>query len=70
MSDEKNPQSEELTVYPNEIEERHGGKVPIFLKLTYLGLVVFGIVYFILYLSGDGAPLVEQLNQATGHVSP
>ena len=60
---------DELHEYPGEIQERTG-RVPLFLKLTYVGFVLFGIVYFVLYLSGDGSPLVDELNRATGHGVP
>ncbi|MDF1563651.1 MAG: hypothetical protein P1V51_11445 [Deltaproteobacteria bacterium] len=70
MSESKNGAHEELAVYPNGIEEKPGGNVQLFLKLTYIGFVIFGITYFILYMSGDGSELVQQLNQATGHASP
>lgn len=53
--------------HPEGIKENPGGKVPIFLKLTYVGFIIFGILYFVLYFAGDGSPLVEILNQATGH---
>ena len=53
--------------YPGGILENPGGKVPLFLKLTYAGFIIFGIVYFFLYVGGDGSALVEQFNQVTGH---
>ncbi len=65
MADELEQQ--DVHVYPSEIEERPGGPVPLFLKLTYVGITAFGILYFVLYRAGDGAPLVRLLNAATGH---
>lgn len=52
--------------YPGELKERGGGPIPLFLKLTYIGFTVFGISYWFLYRSGDGAPLVKLFNAATG----
>ena len=57
----------DIHVYPSDIEERPGGPVPLFLKLTYAGLAAFGVLYFVLYHAGDGSPLVRLLNAATGH---
>jgi len=65
MADANEPQH--LHVYPSEIEERPGGPVPLFLKLTYVGFTVFGILYFVLYRAGDGSALVQLLNAATSH---
>jgi hypothetical protein len=65
VSDEKN--TEELTEYPSGIQEHHGPKVHLFLKLTYIGFVLFAIIYLILYFSGDGSALVEQFNKLTGN---
>ena len=31
-------------VYPSGVQENHGGKVPVVLKLTYVGFVLFGIL--------------------------
>jgi hypothetical protein len=56
--------------YPGQLQERHGGPIPTFLKLTYLGFTLFGLIYFALYYAGDGAPLVKLLNAATGHGAP
>ena len=55
----------ELHEYPGDVVESPGGKIPLFLKLTYLGFGLFGILYFILYVNGDGSPLVELYNQLT-----
>ncbi len=59
----------EVHVYPSELEENHGGKIPLFLKLTYIGFTTFGILYWVLYYAGDAEqwPLVKLLNAATGH---
>ncbi len=54
-------------VYPSGVEEQHGGKIPLFLKLTYVGFTAFGILYWVLYYAGDGKPLVKLMNLATGH---
>ena len=59
-------QNSDLHVYPGGLEESSGPAIPLFLKLTYIGFLAFGILYFILYMSGDGTPLVEQYNQVTG----
>jgi hypothetical protein len=53
------------------ITERKGTPVPAFLKLTYVGFCVFGVVYLLLYGAGEVAhatrgPLVQQLNALTG----
>ena len=56
---------DEVQEYPHGLKESPGGKVPLFLKLTYTGFIIFAIVYGVLYISGDGSPLVELLNQAT-----
>ncbi len=55
--------SGEVSEYPDGILENHGGKLPLFLKLTYVGFALFGVIYFILYCSGDGSPLVEEFNK-------
>lgn len=60
---------EELHEYPGELRER-SGTIPVFLKLTYVGFVAFGILYFLLYSSGDGSELVQQLNQVTSGALP
>lgn len=55
-------------VYPGDLHENPGGRVPLFLKLTYVGFTAFGILYFVLYHAGDGSALVRLLNAATtGH---
>ena len=51
------------------IQERKGTPVPAFLKLAYIGFSLFGIVYLLLYASGEldhatRGPLVRQLNSA------
>jgi hypothetical protein len=53
--------------YPGELKEKHGGPIPLFLKLTYVGFTTFAIVYWFLYSSGDGGRLVKLMNAATGH---
>ncbi len=57
----------EIHEYPGELKERHGGPIPLFLKLTYLGFTAFGLAYWLLYRAGDGSALVKLLNAATGH---
>ena len=59
------PDAHETHEYPGGLLENPGPRIPLFLKLTYIGFTIFGILYFILYVSGDGSPLVEQLNQFT-----
>ena len=56
----------ELHEYPGGVVESPGGKIPIFLKLTYVGFTLFAILYFILYFNGNGSPLVELYNELTG----
>jgi len=56
----------ELHEYPGGVIESPGGKIPIFLKLTYVGFTIFAILYFILYFNGNGSPLVELYNEITG----
>ena len=68
MSEENKP--EEIIEFPSGLKEYPGGKIPIALKLTYIGFALFGIIYFAMYIAGDGSPLVELLNQATGHAGP
>jgi hypothetical protein len=69
MTQQKQTLPEELEQYPSEIEEGPG-RVPLFLKLTYVAFVLFGIAYLTLYFSGDGTELVEQLNRATSNAVP
>ena len=57
----------ELHDHAGELQERRGGPVPLFLKLTYVGFTLFGIAYWLLYYAGDGSPLVRLLNAATNH---
>ena len=50
------------------ITERKGTKIPGFLKLTYVGFCVFGLVYLYRYWAGEVAhesrgPLVRQANE-------
>lgn len=52
---------------PAGIAENHDRKIPIFLKLTYIGFTTFALIYLFMYWRGDGSPLVQLLNQATGH---
>ncbi len=59
--------SHELHTYPGDVEERPGGPVPLFLKLTYAGITAFAVLYFVLYHAGDGTALVRALNAVTGH---
>ena len=58
-------QGHESHEYPGGLMENPGPGIPLFLKLTYIGFTLFGILYFILYMSGDGSPLVEQYNSVT-----
>lgn len=51
------------------ISERKGTPVPVFLKIAYLGFSAFGIVYLLLYATGEvghgtRGPLVQQINAA------
>jgi hypothetical protein len=51
------------------ITERKGTEIPLFLKLSYVGFSIFGIVYLFLYATGEvdhasRGPLVQQINQA------
>jgi hypothetical protein len=55
-----------LEQYPGDIEENPGGPIPLFLKLTYVGFTVFGLVYLFLYWAGDHSALVETFNRLTG----
>jgi hypothetical protein len=57
----------EVHEYPGELKEKHGGPIPLFLKLTYLGFTAYGIIYWFMYSAGDGKPLVKLMNIATGH---
>ncbi len=60
-------QHDQIEEFPNGIQVREG-RIPGFLKLTYVGFTLFGILYWILYHAGDrGSPLVSALNAATGH---
>ncbi len=68
MTDDK--KHDEVAEYPGGLLENPGGSLPIFLKLTYVGFVLFGIIYFVLYMAGDGSALVEQFNQLTGYGHP
>ena len=36
------------------------------LRLTYVGFVIFGLLYFFLWRHGSGTELVEQYNKLTG----
>ncbi|MHB8876705.1 MAG: hypothetical protein ACYC8T_23670 [Myxococcaceae bacterium] len=67
MATANDPGTGELHEYPGDLKEKAGGPVPLFLKLTWVGFTVFGIVYFALYYAGDGAPLVRAFNAVTGH---
>ncbi len=51
------------------ITERKGTKVPPVLKLAYIGFSIFGLVYLLMYASGEvghatRGKLVQQLNAA------
>jgi hypothetical protein len=52
----------DVEVYPGDVEGKHGGPIPVFLKLTYVGFTIFGITYWVLYKAGDGGPLVQLFN--------
>ena len=59
---------DQIETYPDGIQSREGGKIPLFLKLTYLGFTIFGLLYWVLYYAGDtDSPLVQALNKATYH---
>jgi hypothetical protein len=59
---------DEIETFPGEMQVREGGKIPLFLKLTYVGFTLFGILYWVLNYAGDtDSPLVQLLNKATGH---
>jgi len=60
---------DDLEQYPGGILEKQGS-IPLFLKLTYVGFTIFGILYFLMYLAGDGSSLVEVYNRATGVGTP
>ncbi len=50
------------------ITEREGTPIPLFLKLTYVGFSLFGVVYLFLYVAGETAhetrgPLVQEANK-------
>ena len=62
-------QAEPTETYPGGIEE-HEGRIPLFLKLTYVGFTLFALIYFFMYVTGDGSALVEAYNQATGVGAP
>lgn len=51
--------------YPSGLLENHGPPIQIFLKLTYIGFVIFGILYFALYYAGDDSELVQRYNKET-----
>jgi hypothetical protein len=65
MSNAAESHSHEIHVYPSDLHEQPGGAIPLFLKLTYLGFTIFGVLYFALYFSGDGSPLVQTFNALT-----
>jgi hypothetical protein len=52
------------------ISERVGTPIPAFLKLSYIGFCLFGLIYLFKYSLGEvdhatRGPLVQQLNQAS-----
>ena len=52
------------------ITERVGTPIPLFLKLAYVALSLFGLIYLFLYRSGEidhatRGPLVQQFNQVS-----
>lgn len=52
----------EVDAFPGGVESNHGGPIPLFLKLTYLGFGIFGVAYWLLYRAGDGSALVQAFN--------
>jgi hypothetical protein len=51
------------------ITERVGTPIPVFLKISYVGFCLFGLIYLYRYRLGEidhatRGPLVQQLNQA------
>lgn len=48
--------------FPDGVEANHGGPIPLFLKLTYIGFTIFGVSYWFLYKGGDGSALVQAFN--------
>ncbi len=63
MSDESNERG--IAEYPSGLLEDPGASVPRFLKLTYIGFIIFGLAYLFLYMSGNGSELVDLYNQLT-----
>jgi len=58
---------DEIETFPGEISVKEG-RIPLFLKLTYVGFTAFGLIYWLLYYAGDtDSPLVQLLNKATFH---
>lgn len=49
-------------MFPDGVESNHGGPIPLFLKLTYIGFTTFAISYWFLYKAGDGSALVQAFN--------
>lgn len=54
------------------ITERTGTRIPLFLKLTYLGFGLFGFAYLFLNRAGEighatRGPLVRQANEVMGN---
>ncbi len=66
MSTEAGSPESEPHVYPSGVQESHGGAIPIVLKLTYVGFVLFGLLYFFFWRHGSGSALVEEYNRLTG----
>ena len=61
---EESKTHKEVHAYPDdELRENYGPPVHPFLKLSYTGAVIFAVVYFVLYVNGDGAPLVKLFNK-------
>ena len=56
------------------ITERVGTPIPVFLKISYIGFCLFGLIYLFKYRFGEvdhatRGPLVQQLNQAAAQPS-
>ncbi len=56
----------EVHEYPGGLKENPGGRVPLPLKLTYVGFVTFGALYWFLFHTGPGTDLVREFNRLTG----
>jgi hypothetical protein len=52
----------DVDLFPDGVESNHGGPIPTFLKLTYVGFATFAVTYWVLYRAGDGSALVQAFN--------